>query len=76
MNTSKLADYSEIIGSIAVVLSLIFVGIQLNDGNLETRAATTQAALQSEMDMRIGQLVDLPNVGVTAVLPLDIFTQP
>jgi formamidase len=25
------------------------------------------------VDMRIGQLVDVPNVGVTAVLPLDIF---
>ena len=27
------------------------------------------------VDMRIGQLVDIPNVGVTAVLPLDIFVQ-
>jgi formamidase len=26
------------------------------------------------VDMRIGQLVDVPNVGVTAILPLDIFT--
>ncbi|MEQ8262033.1 acetamidase/formamidase family protein [Pseudohaliea sp.] len=26
------------------------------------------------VDLRIGQLVDVPNVGVTAVLPLDIFT--
>ncbi|HJO12289.1 MAG: acetamidase/formamidase family protein [Gammaproteobacteria bacterium] len=26
------------------------------------------------VDIRIGQLVDAPNVGVTAVLPLDIFT--
>jgi formamidase len=25
--------------------------------------------------MRIGQLVDVPNVGVTAVLPLDIFVE-
>ncbi|EED36239.1 formamidase [Luminiphilus syltensis NOR5-1B] len=25
------------------------------------------------VDMRIGQLVDIPNVGVTAILPLDIF---
>ena len=25
------------------------------------------------VDMRIGQLVDVPNVGVTAILPLDIF---
>jgi formamidase len=25
------------------------------------------------VDIRIGQLVDVPNVGVTAILPLDIF---
>jgi len=27
------------------------------------------------VDLRIGQLVDVPNVGVTAVLPLDIFEE-
>ena len=27
------------------------------------------------VDLRIGQLVDAPNVGVTAILPLDIFEQ-
>ncbi|MGK7297382.1 MAG: acetamidase/formamidase family protein [Candidatus Wenzhouxiangella sp. M2_3B_020] len=27
------------------------------------------------VDMRIGQLVDVPNVGVTAILPLDIFVR-
>jgi len=27
------------------------------------------------VDMRIAQLVDVPNVGVTAVLPLDIFVE-
>ena len=27
------------------------------------------------VDLRIGQLVDVPNVGVTAVLPLDIFVE-
>ena len=26
------------------------------------------------VDLRIGQLVDAPNVGITALLPLDIFT--
>jgi formamidase len=25
------------------------------------------------VDLRIGQLVDAPNVGLTAILPLDIF---
>lgn len=35
----------------------------------------TQAYIISSVavDMRIGQLVDVPNVGVTAILPLDIF---
>ncbi len=28
------------------------------------------------VDLRIGQLVDAPNVGVTAILPLDIFQRP
>ena len=28
------------------------------------------------VDLRIGQLVDAPNVGVTALLPLDIFSEP
>ena len=28
------------------------------------------------VDLRISQLVDTPNVGVTAVLPLDIFIAP
>ena len=27
------------------------------------------------VDLRIGQLVDVPNVGVTAILPLDIFSE-
>ena len=27
------------------------------------------------VDLRIGQLVDVPNVGVTAILPLDIFVE-
>ena len=39
----------ETIGAIAVVLSLIFVGIEIRDGNREARAAVTQAALDAEM---------------------------
>ena len=37
----------------------------------------TQAYLIASVavDLRIGQLVDVPNVGVTAVLPLDIFEE-
>lgn len=49
MNLSKLASIAEIVASIGVILSLIFVGLQVSDSNQETRAATMQAALDSEM---------------------------
>ena len=32
----------EIVASVGVVLSLVFAGIQLNEGNRETRAVTVQ----------------------------------
>ena len=48
----KLSDWSsiaEIVAAIGVILSLLFVGQQLQEGNRETRAATVQAALDSEI---------------------------
>ena len=48
----KLSDWAsiaEIVAAFGVIVSLIFVGFQIADGNNETRAATTQAALDSEM---------------------------
>lgn len=48
----KLADWSsiaEIVAAFGVILSLIFVGFQIRDGNRETVAATMQAALDSEI---------------------------
>ena len=46
---SRWASIAEMIAAIGVILSLIFVGLQLNEGNRETRAATIQAATDSEM---------------------------
>ncbi len=43
------ASIAEILGAAAIVISLIFVGFQISDGNREARAATVQAALDSEM---------------------------
>ena len=43
---------------------------------VETYGLTPQQAYivaSVAVDLRIGQLVDVPNVGVTAILPLDIF---
>lgn len=48
---SELASVAEILGLLAIVPSLIFVGVQLVRGNREARATTTQLAVQSEMDI-------------------------
>ena len=50
----KLSDWAsiaEIIAAIGVIFSLIFVGLQINEGNLETRAATNQATADAEAFM-------------------------
>ena len=60
-NLSDLASIAEILGAVAIVVSLIFVGFQINDGNREVRAATTQASLDTEMFL-ISELLD--NAGV------------
>ena len=51
MKLQDVASVAEIVASVGVVLSLIFVGFQLNEGNRETRAATTQSVLRTEMEM-------------------------
>jgi hypothetical protein len=48
-NLSDWASIAEILGAVAIVISLIFVGLQISEGNRETEAASTQAALDSEM---------------------------
>lgn len=50
----KLSDWAsiaEIVAAIGVIFSLIFVGIQVSEGNLEMRAATIQAATDAEASM-------------------------
>ena len=46
---SDWASIAEILGAAAVVVSLLFVGFQINEGNRETRATRIQAAIDSEM---------------------------
>ena len=49
LKLSEWASMAEVVGAIAIVVSLIFVGMQINDGNRETRAAVVQSALDSEI---------------------------
>jgi hypothetical protein len=51
LKLSEMASVAEIIAAIGVILSLIFVGLQINEGNLETRAATIQASADAEAFM-------------------------
>jgi hypothetical protein len=48
-NLSDIASVAEITAAIGVVISLIFVGLQINEGNRETRAATSQSMFDSEL---------------------------
>jgi hypothetical protein len=48
---SELASIAEIVASIGVILTLLFVGLELQEGNRETRATTTQLVIKAEMDM-------------------------
>lgn len=46
---SDWANLAEILGAMAIVISLVFVGLQISDGNRATRAATAQAASDQTM---------------------------
>jgi len=60
MKLSDWASIAEIIAAVGVILSLIFVGLQINEGNQETRAATLQAAADGEAFM-IATLLNHPD---------------
>jgi len=45
------AYVGDILASIAVIASLVYLGVQLRNGNREARARTTQAALDSELSV-------------------------
>ena len=63
---SDVASIAEIIAAIGVIFSLIFVGLQINEGNQETRAATTQAAYNAEAFM-IATLVNHSDTWVKVI---------
>ncbi len=42
----------ELLGGVAIIVSLLYVGLQIKHGNRETRAATLQATLDSEMSLQ------------------------
>lgn len=47
--SALLGNIGKFLGAIAVVVTLVYLTRQIGEGNRETRAATTQSALDSEM---------------------------
>lgn len=50
MNWEAIGAISEIIGAIAVVVTLVYLAIQIRQSNREARASTLQTALRFEME--------------------------
>jgi len=49
---SELASVAEVVAAIGVILSLLFAGFQIKDRTRETRAATLQLTLDSEIALQ------------------------
>ncbi len=72
LNLQDIESIAEVIGAIAIVVSLIYVGIQVNDSALATRSATANdtSAAMSQWYIAVGS-----NPDATRVL-LDGMTNP
>ncbi len=74
LESPKIAGLSNLSGDISLAarnaLAAIIDYIMTKYGYDQTQAYMIASVA---VDLRIGQLVDVPNVGVTAILPLDIF---
>ncbi len=76
LESAKIAGLSNLSGDINLAarnaLAAIIDYIMTEYGYDQTQAYVIASVA---VDLRIGQLVDVPNVGVTAILPLDIFVE-
>ena len=74
LGSSKVAELENLSKDISLAARNAL--LEMIDYLVETRGLTPEQAYivtSVAVDLRIGQLVDVPNVGVTAILPLDIF---
>ena len=68
MNTSKLADVSEIVSSIAVVITLVFLTLQMQQNTQAIQASTRQAALEADTNVLI-ELMNHPAIALNRSKP-------
>ena len=76
LDSPKIADLSNLSGDVNLAarnaLAAMIDYIMTEYGYDQAQAYMIASVA---VDLRIGQLVDVPNVGVTAILPLDIFVE-
>ena len=72
MNWDAAGAIGEIVGAIAVVISLVYLALQIRNQNRETKAATVQQVLQTNANT-ISQLQDpeLAQIWITGLNDLD-----
>ena len=63
MNRSKLADLSEILSSIAVVVTLVYLTVEVRQNTDALRAQSRQAVLEASQ-AELFMLVEYPNLGL------------
>ena len=66
MDIQALSAWGELIGGVAVVASLVFVGVQVRNGTEASRAATRQAILDSMLTVGIVS-IDAATVGAAQI---------
>ena len=66
MNRSKLADYSEIISSIAIIITLIYLSIQTQQTNNALLANSRQATMAADVEM-VSALISNPEAWANAM---------
>ena len=64
MDRSKLADLSEIVSSVAIVVTLIYLTVEVRQNTDATRAQTAQAILQSAQS-ELRDLIEHPDIALS-----------
>ena len=68
MNTSKLADIAEITSSVAILITLVFLVVQMQQNTEALEANGLQAALAADIQYQY-KLIEYPNIALSRLKP-------
>ncbi len=77
MNIEILANYADVIGGVAVVMSLIYVGIQIHRNTKSSQSQTSQSAHESlaTVSLAVAKDSDFSNLARKGMLAFDELTE-